>query len=139
MNKDRYDAGLDIVEGIGSGGIDRIEIAELELAYEDKLEGPKRKSVSDPNGVDCKACSRLLPKNEHSEHTSLSVKRKATVRMSTSICMYMPPTVEVKYGADYTDTEIGTGTMHWGCSISRYFSWKRFGYRMLYLNNLRRC
>ena len=41
---------------------------------------------------------------------SLSVKRKATVRMPVSICMYMPPSVDVKYGADYQDTEIGTGT-----------------------------
>ena len=56
MNKDRYDAGLDIVEGIGSGGIDRIEIAELELAYEDNLEGPKRNNaISDPNGVAARA------------------------------------------------------------------------------------
>jgi len=50
-------------------------------------------------------------KKMNREHQSLSVKRKATVRMSTSICMYMPPTVEVKYGAEYIDTEIGTGTM----------------------------
>mgnify|MGYP000533454554 CR=1 FL=1 len=42
--------------------------------------------------------------------SSLSVKRKATVRMPVSICMYMPPSVDVKYGADYQDTEIGTGT-----------------------------
>ena len=41
---------------------------------------------------------------------SLSIKRKATVRMPVSICMYMPPSVDVKYGADYQDTEIGTGT-----------------------------
>jgi hypothetical protein len=42
--------------------------------------------------------------------SSLSIKRKATVRMPVSICMYMPPSVDVKYGADYQDTEIGTGT-----------------------------
>ena len=41
---------------------------------------------------------------------SLSIKRKATVRMPVSICMYMPPSVDVKYGADYQDTEIGTGS-----------------------------
>ena len=40
----------------------------------------------------------------------LSIKRKATVRMPVSICMYMPPSVDVKYGADYQDTEIGTGS-----------------------------
>lgn len=111
MNKDRYDAGLDIVEGIGSGGIDRIAIAELELAYEDNLEGPKRNNaISDPNGV-AGRLEQIASEKMNRKHTSLSVKRKATVRMSTSICMYMPPTVEVKYGAEYTDTEIGTGTM----------------------------
>ena len=30
--------------------------------------------------------------------------------MPVSICMYMPPSVDVKYGADYQDTEIGTAT-----------------------------
>ena len=44
------------------------------------------------------------------KNNSLSIKRKATVRMPVSICMYMPPSVDVKYGADYQDTEIGTGT-----------------------------
>jgi len=41
---------------------------------------------------------------------SFYTKRKATVRMPVSICMYMPPSVDVKYGADYQDTEMGTGT-----------------------------
>ena len=107
MNKDRYDAGLDIVEGIGSGGIDRIAIAELEQDYEDNLEGPPEPQRLQPFGVD----ASLALQKMNREHRSLSVKRKATVRMSTSICMYMPPTVEVKYGAEYIDTEIGTGTM----------------------------
>jgi hypothetical protein len=44
------------------------------------------------------------------KNNSLSIKRKATVRMPVSICMYMPPSVDVKYGADYQDTEIGTGS-----------------------------
>ena len=44
------------------------------------------------------------------KNNSLSIKRKATVRMPVSICMYMPPSVDVKYGVDYQDTEIGTAT-----------------------------
>jgi hypothetical protein len=48
---------------------------------------------------------------------SLSIKRKATVRMPVSICMYMPPSVDVKYGADYQDTEIGTGTAAIGNAV----------------------
>ena len=33
--------------------------------------------------------------------------RKATKRTDTVISMYMPPSVQVQYGANYTDTEIG--------------------------------
>ena len=37
------------------------------------------------------------------------VQRPATVRMDTAITLYMPPSVSVSYGANYTDTEIGAG------------------------------
>ena len=37
------------------------------------------------------------------------VQRPATVRMDTAITLYMPPSVQVSYGANYTDTEIGAG------------------------------
>ena len=37
--------------------------------------------------------------------------------MPVSICMYMPPSVDVKYGADYQDTEIGTGTAAIGNAV----------------------
>ena len=35
------------------------------------------------------------------------VQRPPTVRMNTAITLYMPPSVSVSYGANYTDTEIG--------------------------------
>ena len=35
------------------------------------------------------------------------VQRPATVRMDTAITLYMPPSVQVSYNANYTDTEIG--------------------------------
>ena len=58
----------------------------------------RNNAISDPNGVAARL-QQIASQKMNIAHTSLSVKRKATVRMSTSICMYMPPTVEVKYGA----------------------------------------
>ena len=109
MNKDKYDAGLTPEDTPESILYIAQQMAELEIL--DNLVGPKRNNaISDPYGVDA---TRQLYASEkmNRKHTSLSVKRRPTVRMTASICMYMPPTVEVKYGADYTDTEIGTGTM----------------------------
>jgi len=39
--------------------------------------------------------------------STVLVKRPPTVRMDTAITLYMPPSVQVSYGANYTDTEIG--------------------------------
>mgnify|MGYP000583711093 FL=1 len=67
----------------------------------------------DPNGVTARLADLkgIKPAKKASvKDNSLSIKRKATVRMPVSICMYMPPSVDVKYGADYQDTEMGTGT-----------------------------
>tara|TARA_B100000579_G_scaffold59594_1_gene43033 strand:+ start:5031 stop:6260 length:1230 start_codon:yes stop_codon:yes gene_type:complete len=43
-----------------------------------------------------------------SDNTAL-VDRPATTRLDTAIALYMPPTVNVTYTANYTDTEIGAG------------------------------
>tara|TARA_Y100001973_G_scaffold39950_1_gene59819 strand:+ start:2388 stop:3635 length:1248 start_codon:yes stop_codon:yes gene_type:complete len=43
---------------------------------------------------------------EQSKNTAI-VKRKATTRLDTAIALYMPPTINVSYTANYTDTEIG--------------------------------
>ena len=67
----------------------------------------------DPNGVTARLADLkgIKPAKKASvKDNSLSIKRKATVRMPVSICMYMPPSVDVKYGADYQDTEIGTAS-----------------------------
>jgi len=67
----------------------------------------------DPNGATARLADLkgIKPAKKASvKDNSLSIKRKATVRMPVSICMYMPPSVDVKYGADYQDTEMGTGT-----------------------------
>ena len=41
--------------------------------------------------------------------STVYVDRAPTVRLDTAITMYMPPSVKVTYGANYTDTEIGAG------------------------------
>ena len=42
--------------------------------------------------------------------STIRVKRAATKRLKGGIAMYMPSTVQVTYGANYTDTEIGDVT-----------------------------
>ena len=39
--------------------------------------------------------------------STVQVQRPPVVRMDTAITLYMPPSVSVSYGANYTDTEIG--------------------------------
>jgi hypothetical protein len=39
---------------------------------------------------------------------NIHVKRAKTTRLNTAIAMYMPANVQVTYGANYTDTEIGS-------------------------------
>ena len=45
---------------------------------------------------------------KYKELSTTFVERPATIRMDTAIALYMPPQVQVSYGADYTDTEIGS-------------------------------
>ena len=40
--------------------------------------------------------------------STIHVKRAKTTRLNTAIAMYMPANVQVTYGANYTDTEIGS-------------------------------
>ena len=44
---------------------------------------------------------------KHSGPNSLQVAKKATTRMDTAIALYMPPSVQVSYGAKYNEQEIG--------------------------------
>jgi len=43
------------------------------------------------------------------ERSTVKVKTKPTTKVITSIALYMPPTVNVTYTANYNDTEIGSG------------------------------
>jgi hypothetical protein len=42
------------------------------------------------------------------EAQAIHVQRAATTRLKTAIALYMPASVQVTYGANYTDTEIGS-------------------------------
>jgi len=42
--------------------------------------------------------------------STVQVQRPPVVRMDTAITLYMPPSVSVSYGANYTDTEIGAAS-----------------------------
>jgi len=54
-----------------------------------------------------------IPKNKKkvgnvsSGSSTIRVQRAPTKRLKTAIALYMPPSVQVTYGANYTDTEIG--------------------------------
>ena len=96
-------------------------MAELERAdgFFSRTKSDIRQRI-DPNGVTARLADLkgIKPAKKASvKDNSLSIKRKATVRMPVSICMYMPPSVDVKYGADYQDTEIGTGTAAIGNAV----------------------
>ena len=53
---------------------------------------------------------RELLKGQASGGSTVRVKRRPTKRLSTSIAMYMPQSVQVTYGAQYQDTQIGAIT-----------------------------
>ncbi len=53
---------------------------------------------------------RNLLKGQAAGGSTVRVKRAPTKRLSTSIAMYMPQSVQVTYGAQYQDTQIGAVT-----------------------------
>ena len=53
---------------------------------------------------------QTLAGGERTAGSTVRVKRRPTKRLSTSIAMYMPQSVQVTYGAQYQDTQIGAIT-----------------------------
>ena len=43
----------------------------------------------------------------HQDSSSIQVTHPATKRVKTTIALYMPPSVQVSYGAEYNDSELG--------------------------------
>jgi hypothetical protein len=57
------------------------------------------------------AAGRKAARSQRNKEISTTMlQRPATIRTDTGIALYMPPSVQVQYGADYQDTEIGSGT-----------------------------
>jgi len=50
-----------------------------------------------------------VSKGQRGASNSLQVSKKATKEMKVCIALYMPPSVQVSYGAKYGETEIGVG------------------------------
>ena len=50
------------------------------------------------------------PKSSRFGGSTIFLSRKPTKRLKTGIAMFMPANVQVTYGANYTDTQIGGGT-----------------------------
>jgi hypothetical protein len=61
------------------------------------------------NGTTKSKEQKSIDKNieKYKKISTVRVQRPPTVRMDTAITLYMPPSVQVSYGAEYTDTEIG--------------------------------
>ena len=59
---------------------------------------------------------------KHSGPNSLQEKRKATTKMDTAIALYMPPSVQVTYGANYNEQEIGVMAESGGAAIQAFMN-----------------
>ena len=71
-------------------------------------EEPIADSISPGAGVGETAATNFGKSfQKQSGPNSIQVKKDATKRMDTTIGLYMPPTVQVSYGANYGDQEIG--------------------------------
>ena len=88
-----------------SGFGQEFETVKNKLGLDSLIDGLSQnvgESTIDPKELQGKGKSVI----EQSKNTAI-VKRKPTTRLDTAIALYMPPTVNVSYTANYTDTEIG--------------------------------
>ena len=88
-----------------SGFGQEFETVKNKLGLDSLIDGLSQnvgESTIDPKELQGKGKSVI----EQSQYTAI-VKRKPTTRLDTAIALYMPPTINVSYTANYTDTEIG--------------------------------
>ena len=69
-----------------------------------------------PGGMDVITAAKYAPIK--SKGSTVTVERMATTRMDTAISLFMPPQVQVSYGANYTDSTIGAGAAIGGNAVS---------------------
>jgi len=99
---------------LASRGIDEVKKAASQHGYSKKL-GISKNTTSlnimtipdDANVAGQKKREQDAQVEKYKKISTVLVKRPPTVRMDTAITLYMPPSVQVSYGANYTDTEIG--------------------------------
>ena len=72
---------------------------------EQVLEGGETHSTS--GGRNVLENMRHTARPARTSGSTVFLQRAPTVRLDTAITLYMPPQVQVNYGANYTDTEIG--------------------------------
>ena len=90
-----------------SGFGQEFETVKNKLGLDSLIDGLSQsvgESTIDPKELQGEGKSTI----EQSNNTA-RVKRPATTRLDTAIALYMPPTINVSYTANYTDTEIGAG------------------------------
>lgn len=88
-----------------SGFGQEFETVKNKLGLDSLIDGLSQnvgESTIDPKELQGKGKSTI----EQSNNTA-RVDRKPTTRLDTAIALYMPPTINVSYTANYTDTEIG--------------------------------
>jgi len=62
--------------------------------------------------------SRYVKEPIKSKGSTVTVDRRPTTRMDTAIALFMPAQIQVNYGANYTDFEIGAGAAIGGNAVS---------------------
>jgi hypothetical protein len=68
------------------------------------------------HGIDSYAAAKYAPIK--SKGSTVTVDRRPTTRMDTAIALFMPAQIQVNYGANYTDFEIGAGAAIGGNAVS---------------------
>ena len=80
-------------------------------AFQNKSVNPARFIISE-DGTSTEAAKKIKSETKESNKipTTVAINRKPTKRLDTVISLYMPMQVSVKYGAKYTDQEMGVLT-----------------------------
>ena len=81
-----------------------MQLSNQFITRDEDRTGVKRNSKKDVYG----GTKRKTQVAKSTNGQAIHVKRAKTTRLKTAIAMYMPANVQVSYGANYTDTEMGS-------------------------------
>ena len=85
--------------GIGQAGINIRSEEEIKIEY------IRKHILADYDGT-AESIPGGAPSKGRRDSSSLQLQNPTTSRIKTAIALYMPPSVQVSYGADYQDTEL---------------------------------